>query len=323
VAIFLVLHNSNSKSVERSSINDSDSQATNPLDPLSSADIAVSAARMANLAEVTSVVNQADSVAADLDTHVADYAVVSKPQILSSVIKTKEDIKDYTTEAGDTLASLAIKFGVTSDSIKWSNSLSSNTLRAGTVLVIPPDDGIVYNVKNGDTVDSLAAKYSANKDQVTAFNDAEVSGIKTGDKIMIPGGSIAITTFSLPSFSYGGNGSCNFNGNTYSNYGYACGFCTWYAAWRSGAPSRWGDAKSWGVYAGYTPGWTVSKTPKVGAIAQTTSMSWAGHVGIVEAVRDDGREIQYSDMNGIAGFGRVGNSDWVSSSRFSNYIYKQ
>ena len=191
VAAILVLHNPNDKSLQHKSASAVDSHATNPLDTLSAADIAVTAARMTNLAETTSVTNQADSVAAELNTHVVDYAVVPKPQILSSAIKTKADIKDYAVQDGESVGDLATKFGVTSDSIKWSNSLATNSLKAGSMVVIPPVDGIVYTVKAGDTADSLASKYAANKDQITVFNDAEVSGLKLNERILIPGGSIA------------------------------------------------------------------------------------------------------------------------------------
>jgi surface antigen len=68
-------------------------------------------------------------------------------------------------------------------------------------------------------------------------------------------------------------------------------------------------------------GWTVSTGPVKGAIAQTDA-GFEGHVAYVEDVRGGGAEIRYSDMNGLAGWGRVGYSDWVSSSRFQHYIYR-
>jgi surface antigen len=65
----------------------------------------------------------------------------------------------------------------------------------------------------------------------------------------------------------------------------------------------------------------VSSTPRVGAIGQSDG-GYFGHVAYVEAVSDDGTMIKYSDMNGLAGFGRVGYSDWVSASKFPKYIYR-
>ncbi len=80
---------------------------------------------------------------------------------------------------------------MTSNSIKWSNNLTADTVSPGTALVIPPVNGIVYTVKAGDTAASLAVKYSANADQITAMNDAEISGLPAGEQIIIPNGQVA------------------------------------------------------------------------------------------------------------------------------------
>lgn len=302
VATILVLHNPSSKNTQHSSASVANSQATNPLDTLSAADIAVTAARMTNLAESTAVNNQADSVAAELNTQVVDYAVVPKPQILSSVNKTKYDIKDYTTVAGDTLGDLANRFGVTSDSIKWSNGLTGSVLKAGTNLIIPPIDGIAYKVKAGDTAESLATKYSANKDQIIAFNDAEVSGLKVDDRIVIPGGSIAapVTTRYYVSIPYGGP--------TYAGNGYDYGQCTWYVSNRRAelgrpVPSNLGNAYSWYVRAQYD-GLPTGTEPQIGAVTVTIG---ANHVMVVEQINDDG-SFWVSEMNYYGG-GQAGIND--------------
>ena len=61
----------------------------------------------------------------------------------------------------------------------------------------------------------------------------------------------------------------------------------------------------------------MSGTPTAGAIFQTPA-GWAGHVGIVEEVYDNGT-MKVSDMNGFAGFGRVGYGV-VSVNAYPNYI---
>ena len=101
---------------------------TNPLDELSAADIAVNVARVTNLPETNSVINFADTVNSELETYALNTETARLPQILSADIKTLADIKEYISVPGDTVASLATKFGVTSDSIKWSNDLTSDDL---------------------------------------------------------------------------------------------------------------------------------------------------------------------------------------------------
>ncbi len=307
-AVFIVLRNQSSDAIKRSLGGD----IINPLDTLSAADIAVNASRMVDLVESTSVTNQADSVKAALNAPTGDTAVVAMPQILSSQIKTKADIQDYVVQNGDNLGSLASKFGVTSDSIKWSNNISGSTLSPGTKLLIPPINGIAYVVKSSDTPDTLATKFSANKDQIVVFNDAEVSGLKVGDRIVIPNGRIAAPAYVATSyFSYGTSAIYGFNGYDY-------GWCTWYVANRRAAigrpvPSNLGNAYSWYAIA-RNAGLPTGFTPAVGAVAVNEG---GNHVSVVEAVNSDGSfwvsemnsrgQVSMSDPTPAGGWNRI---DW-------------
>lgn len=298
--------------------------AANPVDQVSSADIALTVARLGSLPEATAISNQAQSAAADSTVATSDNDVVTKPQVVGDTLKSNADIVDYTTLAGDTVSSLATKFGVTSDSIRWSNNLNSDTLFPGTKLVIPPINGIVYTVQGGDTPQTLAARFHSNSDKIIAYNDAEISGLTLGEQIIIPdavesgpttAANIATAaTASSASFPWG-------SGPLYGVNGYDYGYCTWYVATQISVPGNWGNASTWAYYAAMS-GWNVSKTPTVGAIAQIGGRvaDGEGHVAVVDAVSSDGTQIQYRDMNGIAGWGRVGYSGWVSSSLFDNYI---
>ena len=294
---------------------------TNPLDQVSSADIALTVARMAALPETTAVANEAQSQAADIATVANSDNVIAKPQVVSTDQKSVADIQYYTTVAGDSVTSLATKFGVTSNSIEWSNGLASPTLSPGTKLRIPPVNGIVYTVQAGDTAASLATKYQSNQESIIAFNDAELSGITPGMLIVIPDGNVAsapepFTTnpTSGNSFPWGGSSP------VYGYNGYDYGNCTWYVASQISVPSNWGNASSWAYYARLS-GWNVSTEPTVGSIAQTGNAAGGeGHVAIVTAV--NGGQIQIRDMNNYGdggGFGRVG-SGWVSLGTFQDYI---
>jgi len=57
----------------------------------------------------------------------------------------KESIT-YIVQDGDTISQLAYDFGIDRSTIRWVNSLPSNTLRTGQKLIIPPGDGFVYSV---------------------------------------------------------------------------------------------------------------------------------------------------------------------------------
>ncbi|HET8671049.1 MAG TPA: CHAP domain-containing protein [Candidatus Saccharimonadales bacterium] len=268
---------------------------TDPLDQLSSADIAVNLAQMTSLPEATAVVNQADSVGAELAVPPASAAVIAKPQTVSTDLKSYKDIKSYVVAAGDTVGSVAAKFGVTSDSIVWSNNLSGANvgLSVGGKLIIPPVNGIVYTVKAGDTPDSLAQKYRANKEQIIAYNDAELTGLVLGRQIIIPNGQQPSLVASRSSGSY----SLFFGGGDYN--GYDRGFCTWYVAKKRAeigrpVPGGLGNASTWDNRAP-AAGLVVNRTPSYGA-AVVTSQRGAGHVAFVERVNADG-SIWISEMN--------------------------
>lgn len=296
---------------------------SNPMDSVSSSQIALAAAQMAHLAELTPIRNQADSDSLVLSVPPSDTSSLAKPQIVATAQKSKQDITHYVAQPGDTVDSVSSKYGVTTDSIRWSNGLSGSVVAAGKKLEIPPVNGIVYTVKAGDTPASIAQRYSADEGQIISLNDAEINGLKAGDEIIIPNGRIApAVTYGtyVPTYNTPTIGSFS---ASYGNNGYAFGFCTWYVANRVSVPNNWGNANTWDNYAAITPGWTVSHTPVVGAIGQSNTLSSLGHVAYVEAVSADGSMIKFSDMNNLAGWGRVGYSDWTPASYFSNYIYRQ
>ncbi|MGF7229425.1 MAG: LysM peptidoglycan-binding domain-containing protein [Candidatus Saccharibacteria bacterium] len=289
---------------------------SNPLDQLSSADIALNLSRSVNLPETTAVKNQAETVNAEIAV-TASYSVVDKPQIVATTLKTRHDVKSYLVKDGDTVTSIAAQFNVTSDSVRGSNNLTGDSVTVGAHLLIPPVNGVVYTVQSGDNAASLANKFSASADQITTFNDAEITGLQPGEQIVVPNGQVKQAVYRALTVSYG----FSFGGSPiYGSNGYDPGFCTWYVANRVAVPSNWGNANTWDNLAPLS-GWTVSSVPRQGAIGQTDRGS-EGHVAYVEAVSADGTQIKYSDMNGLAGFNHVGYSGWVSASTFPHYIYR-
>jgi surface antigen len=299
----------------------SNAAVANPLDQVSSADIALTVARVSSLPETTAITNQAQSQAADIALAASTDNVTSKPEVVATALKSRADIQTYTTQAGDTVSSVAAKFGVTSDSVLWSNGLSNVNVAAGTKLTIPPVNGLVYTVKAGDTPQSLATQFKANQNQIVAYNDSELSGLQTGEQIIIPGGTQTIAAPPVYGAAAGGGStgsSASFpwgNGPMYGFNGYDYGYCTWYVATQVGVPGNWGNASTWAYYARQS-GWNVSSTPTIGSIAQKGGGE--GHVAIVTGVNPDGT-VEVRDMNGFAGWGRVGTGT-VSAGTFQNYI---
>jgi surface antigen len=298
--VFLLVSPHSGKSANSASIlatADKDSAAVNPLDQLSSADIAVNVAIMDRLPEATHVINQADTVNAELTIAPAGQNVIAKPQVVSTALKSRKDIKEYVAQPGDTVASIAAKFGVTSDSIRWSNGLAGNAVATSQKLVIPPVNGVVYTVKGGDTIDSLAKKFNSSSDKITAANDAEIGGIHVGEQILIPDGSIQAAPATVYSASYSSGFAWGGGSAVYGANGYDYGWCTWYVANRRAelgrpVPSNLGDARTWYILANRA-GLSTGSTPRVGAVM----VNHAGnHVAVVEQVNPDG-SFWISEMN--------------------------
>jgi surface antigen len=312
----VILYPNNPNSSQPAASGTGQAVADAPVDQLASVNIALTVARMVNLPEAAAVANQADSQAIELKQSIASTndTIVDKPQSVVSAFISNKDIHTYIAQSGDSVASVAAKFGVTSNSILWSNNLSADSLTVGQKLFIPPITGIVYTVKTGDTPATLATKFNANESQIIADNDAEISSLQVGEQIIIPNGTeTPVVSYYSYGFAWGSNAIYGFNG-------YDWGECTWYVATQIAVPANWGNASTWAAGA-EAAGWQVSSVPTVGAIAQTPySAGGEGHVGIVVAI--SGSEVEIRDMNDYGdggGFDKVGEG-WSPISSYPNYI---
>lgn len=155
------------------------------VDEVASVTIAATVAKTADYLVVNNVAERADSVEVKTSlaqTTDADY--LSKPQFVDQ--GGRRGVTKYKVGDGETVDSVAKRFGLTTQTIKFSNNLTSDKLSTGQELLIPAADGIAYTVKSGDTPDSLAAKYKTSKERIIALNDAELGGLQPGQLIVIP-----------------------------------------------------------------------------------------------------------------------------------------
>ena len=95
----------------------------------------------------------------------------------------------YTVIKGDSLWSIAKKYGTTVDKIKKDNNLSSNNLSIGQKLIInkeekPISDG--YVVKAGDTLYSIANKYNTSVDKIKDLNNLSSNILQIGQVLKVP-----------------------------------------------------------------------------------------------------------------------------------------
>lgn len=100
----------------------------------------------------------------------------------------------YVVQAGDTLFSIAVRFGTTVEAIRQANNLTGDTIYVGQNLVIPgggvPAVGTptVYIVQAGDTLFSIALRYGVTVEAIKSANGLGSDFIYVGQRLVIPGG---------------------------------------------------------------------------------------------------------------------------------------
>ncbi|HTX78852.1 MAG TPA: peptidoglycan DD-metalloendopeptidase family protein [Longilinea sp.] len=119
------------------------------------------------------------------------------------------DILEYTVQQGDTIFSIADKFGLKPETILFGNRytlLNPEFLSVGQTLQILPVDGEFYIWNAGDGLTGVASYFGVTPDDIinwpgnhldaATIGDLSHPNIKAGTQLVIPGGTQAITSWS-------------------------------------------------------------------------------------------------------------------------------
>jgi murein DD-endopeptidase MepM/ murein hydrolase activator NlpD len=104
----------------------------------------------------------------------------------------RRSVEEYIVKGGDTLSTIAEYYGISTESILWANDMSSTDyIKPGQKLEIPPSDGVLVTVESGDTLSSLAEKYDANDQAIADFNWLDYPfTLEEGETLFIPDGTM-------------------------------------------------------------------------------------------------------------------------------------
>lgn len=122
-------------------------------------------------------------------------SVTEQEELLTQISdKPRGEIVEYSIQPGDTISGIAQKFGVSIDTLRWTNDLTSvAAIKPGQILKIPPVTGVIHKVKKSDTVYSVAKYYSTDAQGIVDFpfntfvND-ETFELAVGQTLIIPDG---------------------------------------------------------------------------------------------------------------------------------------
>lgn len=107
--------------------------------------------------------------------------------------KPRDSVVEYAVQEGDTVGSIAEKFGVDADTIRWENGLTRDQIKIGQTLKVLPVTGVSHKVKKGETVHSIAKLYDSSAQAIVdfpynSFSNDETFELAIGQTVIVPDG---------------------------------------------------------------------------------------------------------------------------------------
>ncbi|MCX6792542.1 MAG: M23 family metallopeptidase [Candidatus Falkowbacteria bacterium] len=109
----------------------------------------------------------------------------------TKIVEKRSTAISYTIQNGDTISSIARRFGISINTILWENDLKATSLiKPGNQLTILPSSGVGHTVVRGQTLGAIAKLYDVSEQDILKANGiSNPNQIKIGEKLLIPGAS--------------------------------------------------------------------------------------------------------------------------------------
>lgn len=133
--------------------------------------------------------------ASNLDYQAPAQSIIIGEDVLKTDIsqKPRDKIITYTVERGDTISTISRKFGISEETVKWANDLTSDNITVGDELKILPVTGIAHKVQKSESVYSIAKAFDTDPQKIVdfPFNDfanPETFSLVEGQILIVPDG---------------------------------------------------------------------------------------------------------------------------------------
>jgi len=141
---------------------------------------------------------------------------ISRLSNLHTVIpnRARREVLEYRVALGDSIFEIASRFNLTPEAVLWANydQLNDNPdlISVGMELLIPPLDGVLYEVHAGDTLESVAARFDASISDILDWPGNQLDlvnpSLEPGAILMIPGGHREFRQWLIPTIPRGAAG---------------------------------------------------------------------------------------------------------------------
>jgi murein DD-endopeptidase MepM/ murein hydrolase activator NlpD len=205
--------------------------------------------------------------------------------------KPRDEAITYRVEKGDTVSTIADKFGVSADTVRWANNLTTDNITVEDELKILPVSGVSHKVVKGETIYTIAKKYDTEAQKIAdfPFNDfanPETFSLVEGTILTVPDGIKPTDKPAIRRQVYIAEGPIPSRpgGFTFPMRGYISQFAAWYhmgidIAGPFGTP----------IYAAHN-----------GTVTKISTGTWDGGYGNnVYISNGDGIESHYAHLNAV------------------------